>query len=163
MRSIKIKESHTPVGIEPEVIRLLVEFVPEGSEDWGVLEPMRNTSWGEGIQEVSAESLSHALHGRLGPLLAELKRPPRYSAKRVTDEQGVCGISNNCVKYEKGFCRPGSEKGNGWRKKSGPPGCYQPPIETPVPAYQEAFFNVAMAWKDDTYVVVVRGEGFNLR
>lgn len=163
MRSIKLTESDTPTGIEPEVVKLLVEFVPEGSEDWGVLEPMRETSWEAGIQEVSADSLSHALHGRLNPLLSELKRSPHYSAKRVSDEQGICDLQGNCIKYEKGFCRPGSEKGRGWRRKVGPPSCYQPPISASSARYHDAFFKVAMAWKEGVYVVVVKGEGFNLQ
>jgi hypothetical protein len=160
MRNIKIIESGAPRGTEPEVVRLLVEFVPEDADHWGKLECMRGTTWEEGIQEVSSESLSHALHGMLKPLLSSLGRPPHFSAKRVSDDQGVCDLQGNCIKYEEGFCRPGSEKGNGWRKKVGPPGCYQPPVSEVE--FQEVFFKVAMAWKEGRHVVVVKGEGFNL-
>jgi hypothetical protein len=162
MRLLEITESVVPKGAQPEKLKLLVEFVPEDSEGWGILESMRGTSWEGGIQEVSPDLLSHALHGRMGPLLKELGRPPAHSAKRVSEEEGLCSLHGCCIKSDAKFCRPGSEIGRGWRKVLGPPECYQPPVETEDQEVFEAFVQVSKAWKEGTYVLVVKEGGFNL-
>ena len=92
MRSLKLTESEDriPVGTEPESISVLVEFVSENSDNWGVLEPLRGTTWENGVSEIDADSFSHALHGRLPPLLEKLGRKPLYSARRVSDQEGMC-------------------------------------------------------------------------
>lgn len=163
MRYLELKESNTPVGIEPERVKLLVEFVPKDVSHWGVLESVRGTTWEEGVKEIDSDIFSHALHGFLQPLLGVLPRPPLSSAKRVSDLEGMCGMKDGCMKYERGFCKPGSEKGKGWRKKFGPPECYQPPLTNPDPKAFEVFFRLAMAWKENRYTLVVKGEGFNLK
>jgi len=165
MRKLTLVESgdRVPVGSEPESISLMVEFVPESSDSWGDLEPLRGTTWENGVGEVDAESFSHALHGRLSPLMKKLGREPIYSARRVSEKEGVCDLKGNCIKFDKNLCRPGGEKGNGWRKKYGPFDCYQPPLKGARMEVVETFLKVALAWKEGIFVIVVRGEGFNLR
>jgi hypothetical protein len=165
VRSIKLTESEdrVPVGSEPESVSVMVEFVPEDSDNWGTLEPLRGTTWEDGVSEVDADSFSHALHGRLSPLLKKLGRNPVYSARRVSEQEGVCDFKGNCIKFDKNLCRPGGEKGNGWRKKYGPFDCYQPPLQGASIDVTETFLKVALAWKEGIFVIVVKGEGFNLR
>ncbi len=165
MRTISITDpSPSKRQEEPEQVHLLVEVVPSGGGHWGVLESLRGTSWEQGIEVISAEILSHALHGRLQPLLAALGRDPRSSAKRVLETEGTCKSYKTCLSYDMGMCKPGGEKGKGWRRKSGPPGCYEAPLPDGTSSkVSDVFLQVAMAWKDGRHVVVVEGEGFNLR
>lgn len=131
-----------------------------GEEDWGELEPFRGSSWAHGVTVVTAESMSHALHGMLLPLLRELGRDPRASAKRVSDAEGQCGNLEACPIANKYLCRPGGRK----RREHGPPGCYEPPLETGTPVeLRDLFYKVSQAWKDGRHTVVIVGEGFNLK
>jgi hypothetical protein len=149
---------------EPEKVNLLVEVVPKDANHWGVLESLRGTSWEQGVQEVPADALAHALHGRLQPLLVALGRSPEASAKKVTESEGMCKECNTCLIYEKDFCRPGGYKGRGWRRKNGPPNCYEAPLPDGTPSkVLEVFLQVATAWKENRHVIIVKGDGFNLR
>jgi len=124
-------------------IKLLVA-VPRDGDVWGVLSPLRDTPWGEQIQVVSGENLSHALHGWATPLMREIGNPPETRAKRIPDEVGVCAIREVCLGATDA-CRPGPEL----------PGCYE--LDTVDPIAVE----VAQAWQDGRYVVVVEGSEFS--
>lgn len=162
MRALELTEALNRKGLEPEKVKLLVEFVPEDASDWGVLEYLRGTTWEAGVKEIDPMVFSHAMHGRLGPLLESLGRPTVHSARRVSEAEGLCSLHDCCIKAEKSFCRPGSEVGKGWRRVVGPPECYQPPIEHENPVVYETFLAVSNAWKEGRHVVVVKEGGFNL-
>jgi hypothetical protein len=132
-------------------------LVTEGSsEDWGEFEPLRGTSWEAGVELISAESLSHALHRYPQPLYRELGRNPIFSGKRVTSEEGECKAKGFCPTWDPKTCRPG-----GIGK---PPDCYDPPLEDGTdPALMTLFRTVAHAWKEGRHTVVVVGDGFNIR
>lgn len=132
-------------------------LLTEGSkEHWGELEPLRGTSWEAGVEMVSAESLSHALHGYFMPLLREIGRPPTASAKRVTAEEGECKSKDWCPTWDPTKCRPGGE--------GCPPDCYDPPLSpSEKAATVDLFRSVALAWKEGRHTIVVLGEGFNIR
>lgn len=141
-----------------EEVKLLVTL--GGETDWGEFEPLRGSSWDSGIRTVSAESMSHALHGMLLPLLKELGRDPRASAKRVSDVEGMCGNLKACPIANESMCRPGGRK----KREHGPPGCYEPPLETGTPPdLRDLFYQVSQAWRGGRHTVVVVGEGFNLK
>jgi hypothetical protein len=162
VRPLDLTDPHPLPGREPERVLLLLEIVPEGTDHWGVLESLRGTSWGAGVEEVSSETLSHALHGRFLPLLQELGRDPRASARRVTSTEGECALQKTCLTWEPDLCRPGGAKGKGRRLKHGPPECYEPPLSASTPrAEVEVFQRVVLAWREGRHVVVVRGDGFN--
>lgn len=129
----------------------------EGTKDhWGEFEPLRGTTWEAGVELVSAESLSHALHGYFMPLLREIGRPPTASAKRVSAEQGECKSKDMCPSWDPKVCRPGG--------KGVPPDCYDPPLSPwEGPELVNLFRTVAHAWKENRHTVVVVGEGFNIR
>lgn len=129
---------------------------------WGEFEPLRGTSWEAGVCVVSGESMSHALHGHLMPLLRELGRSPHASGRRVTPKEGECKAKVGCPTWNPLLCRPG---GRGPKKgETGPPVCYEPPLDSRSPAEQIALFQrVALAWKEERYTVVVNGPGFVLR
>lgn len=137
-----------------EVILLLVT---EGTkENWGEFEPLRGTSWGAGVEVISAEAFSHALHRYYLPLQRELGRDPTASAKRVSAEEGECKAKGYCPSWDPKVCRPGG-KGN-------PPDCYDPPLENGAALdIINLFRTVAQAWKEGRHTVVVVGEGFNIR
>lgn len=136
-------------------------LVARGSkENWGELEPLRGTSWAEGVQVVSGEAFSHALHGFFLPLQKELGRNPQASARRVIAKEGECSQKGNCIKWHPDLCRPGGKL----LKEIGPPECYGPPLEGASPALSKLFTDVVLAWKEGRYTIVVTGEGgFNFR
>lgn len=129
----------------------------EGTKDhWGEFEPLRGTTWEAGVEIITAESLSHALHGYFMPLLREIGRPTTASAKRVSAEQGECKSQDFCPSWDPKVCRPGG--------KGGPPDCYDPPLSPGESVETVSLFRtVAMAWKENRRTVVVVGEGFNIR
>lgn len=164
MRSIDLVDPYPPrTGAQPERVLLLVEQVPEGADHWGVLESLRGTSWAAGVKEIPADALSHALHGRLLPLLQALGREPHASARRVTLEEGLCASRKGCIGWDPVLCRPGGVKGLGRKRVLGPPECYTPPLAEGTPVdILDLFVQVALAWKEGRHVVVVRGDGFNV-
>ena len=163
MRFIDLTDPDPLPDHKAEKVMLLIEFVPEGSDHWGVLESMRGTSWEGGIKEIPTEALSHALHGRLHPLTRALGRDPRASARRVNAEEGECALKGNCIGWKPTLCRPGGFSGKGYRRKEGPPECYEPPLSEDTPkGVVETFMRVLSAWREGRHVVVVRGDGFNL-
>lgn len=142
----------------PEQVLLLYT---EGTADhWGDFEVFRGTTWEAGIRVVSAESLSNALHGLLLPLLRELGRDPRASAKRVSEAEGACALRGGCLAWDAALCRPGGQTS----KELGPPGCYEPPLDDATsPEVADMFRRVTAAWKEGRHTLVVVGSGFNLR
>ena len=162
MRPFDLTDPNPPRGREPEKVLLLIEIVPEDADHWGTLESLRGTSWEHGVKVLTAEALSHALHGRFLPLLRELGRDPRASGRRVKSEEGVCSQIKTCMTADKALCRPGGSKGKGRRLKHGPLDCYEPPLSEDTPSQiAEVFVRVALAWREGRYTVVVRGDGFN--
>jgi len=136
-----------------KILLLLTEGTPD---NWGELEPLRGTSWEAGVERVSAEALSHALHNYYMPLLRELGRDPFASAKRVTKEEGECQAKGTCPTWDPKICRPGG-RGN-------PSDCYDPPLSAGTPPEVLTLFRtVAAAWKEGRHTLVVLGEGFNIR
>jgi hypothetical protein len=148
-----------PVGdgrAHSEKVLLLV--TSGNGDDWGELEPLKGTSWAEGVEVVSSEVLSHALHGFLQPLLEELGRDPRDSARRVLKVEGECAMAGNCIDWNKDVCRPG-----GTRKQPGPPECYDPPLQGASPDAMNLFRTVAQAWRESRHTIVVMGDQFSFR
>ena len=143
-------------------LKLLVAFATDDLP-WGEYEILKNTSWEQGITEVSGESFSHALHGWLVPLKRELGRKPEVSASRITDEEGSCSLHGACVGWNAAFCRP-SGKAPDNTKESGPPRCYEAPVirEDPQGRQQALKNRLAFAWKEGRHSVVVVGSEFNL-
>lgn len=176
MRPLDLTDPDPLPGHKPERVKLLCEFVNNDPRDprgegilppvqdflWGALESLRGTSWEAGVRVVPAAVLDHALHGRLTPLLRELGRDPKASARRVALEEGECALKGGCLGWTPSLCRPGGAEGKGRRRKEGPPDCYAPPLSdgTPVEVL-EVFQRVAFAWREGRHVVVVYGTGFN--
>lgn len=154
MREVHLKD---PLGLNPGV-KLLSTEAEVGS--WGEFEPLRGTTWGGGVRVVTAEAYSHALHGYLLPLLRELGRDPKSSAKKVSSDEGDCALKGSCAIWEEGFCRPGGRN----KKGEGPPGCYVPPLSKETSQDSLRLFSaVAQAWREGVYTLVVQGSGFNLK
>lgn len=130
----------------------LLVVLPIEEDAWGVLSPLKNTIWGTLIREVSGESLAHARHGYMTPLMNEIGPAPKHLAKLVPDKDGKCTLTRKGACAASGpHCRPGPKL----------PDCYEPPgVGTGV--LQELLAKVVLAWRDDVYVVVVIGLEFNL-
>lgn len=133
-------------------ILLLVPIRRPGNP-WGVLAPLKETSWGRIVYEVSGEAMSEALHGYAVTLMRELGRAPRDQVKRLplADRQckllqdGTCGLAEN-------HCEPSSGE---------MPFCYEAPnLED---REKHLATRIAAAWNEGRYVIVVIGEEFNLR
>lgn len=160
MRRITLVDPNPPEDRrnDPLRISLLVFYKREGT--WGDLECLRGSSWVSGIEEISGEVLSHALHGHIMPLVRALGRAPQVSASRVSEEEGLCSLRKDCLLWDKKFCRPGGKRKKG---ECGPPGCYEAPVGRSTPTSQKLLLrDLAVAWSEGTHVVIVDGEEFSL-
>ena len=120
---------------------------PVDGDPWGDLAPLRETPWGDLITVVSGEALSHALHGHVVPLVRELGPHPHRLSRRVADQR--CALWKGCV-IAGDDCQPGKTL----------PECYSAPdlsLEAALAARA-----VALAWKEERYVIVVQGPEFSL-
>jgi len=131
--------------------RLLVMYpAPLPGEPWGVLAPLRGTSWGDQIPEVTGEALSHALHGHPKPLREQVGNPPLARARRLPVVESMCieRQARTCAAASPA-CHPGS---------GSMPECYS------APARREdlrlAASAVARAWAEGRHVFVVVGPEF---
>lgn len=122
----------------------LAVVIPKGDDIWGVLAPLKDTAWGDELQIVPAEPLSHALHGWTVPLLRVLGTPPKVRARRFPEKEGRCALHQSCV-MAKDYCRPGPKL----------PDCYEAPLDDPGASHLASM--VALAWRDGRYVLLVEG------
>ena len=120
-------------------------------EPWGMLGPLRDDpAWRLLVPEVSAEAISHALHGYLDPLLRqpgvrEARTVLRAAQKHLPD-RGRCMERGRCAAHDPATCLPCPRV----------PACYVPP----APAGGEvAAREVARAWAEGHVVVVPVGAG----
>ena len=162
MRKIEIIDPSVSRGEEPEKVSLLVTFVEKESH-WGEFEVFRGTTWEKVVSVVSAEDLSHAMHGMLNPLLRSLGREPKSSIKRISKEEGECLHKNTCIGWKPHYCKPDGDNGKrGKHKLLGPPDCYEPPLQGASPEIMIVFSEVLKALKENSYIVVAKGKMFNL-
>ena len=124
--------------------------IPRGEDRWGILAPIRGTSWEPLIYEVTGEAFSHALHGWLKPLVNELGPPPLRIGHRIPREESVCAMLDECVIANREMCHASGP----------PPDCYYPPVEDP--ALNKAMEEVVVAWREGSYVIVVTDGEFSL-
>lgn len=122
---------------------------PKEGNPWGVLAPLKDTVWGQEIVEVTGEAFSHAMHGNAIHLLREIGIDPKYHAKKIPLKSGRCGLYEMCVGASAN-CRPGPKL----------PDCYEAPKLSDE--QQSLASMVALAWREDRYVVVVVGDEFSL-
>lgn len=130
-------------------LKLLVA-VPKDGDPWGPLAPLRGTAWESRVQVVSGEAFSHAMHGWATPLVREIGLAPHYRIRKVPPEEGICWLHDNGCLLASEKCRPGS----------GVPDCYEG--QSDDPAVRRAIAHVVLAWSEDRYVLVVKGEEFSL-
>lgn len=124
--------------------------VPTGDDPWGILAPLRETPWGENLPVVSGEVMSDAQYGHVMPLVRLLGLPPDQQLKRIPVTFRMCLSSKQCISYRQQDCHPCAKL----------PDCYTPPS---IPhAAQEAAVLVAMAWRENRYVIIVEGSEFSL-
>ena len=53
VRRVKLTEQNPPPKSKAQEVSLLISYSKDGS-DWGELTPLQGTSWGDGIQVISA-------------------------------------------------------------------------------------------------------------
>jgi len=123
---------------------------PIGDDPWGQLAPLQGTPWGDEIAKVSGEVLSNALHGESKMLMQEIGPPPHALLKKIPKGFRVCNEIRDCIMADGKICHPCPAM----------PECYSPPA-LGVDAKFAACV-VALAWKEDRYVIVVEGEEFSL-
>jgi hypothetical protein len=121
---------------------------PLRGEPWGVLAPLRATSWGREIPVVRAEHLSHALHGHPTPLRRTLGIPPTERPRRLPLLETMC-MERQAGRCPMGTvdCVPGSTR---------LPECYVAPSEDLT--LRRLGTLVGRAWDEGRYVFVVEGE-----
>ena len=160
MRRITIKDPSPFKKYDAQEVHCLVTYVEEG-DHWGEFEVFRDSSWEKVVSVVSAEDFSHALHGRIDPLLRSLGREPHSSLKRISPEEGECSNKELCIGWDPNFCKPGGCKGKGKTFKWGPPECYEPPLRGASPVITNIFSEVLLALREGCYIIVIKGKGFN--
>ena len=116
--------------------------VPCRGDRWGVLAPLKGTPWGALISEVNGEALSHALHGRLRPLMTQIGPEPRLLLRRVPEGLRRCSLATTCP-LAKAVCHPCPKV----------PACYEPPGLGSSEAGAAAAM-VVLAWAEGRYVIV---------
>lgn len=124
---------------------LLAVPIPHDDDPWGVLAPLRGTSWGDQITVVPGAVMSDAVRGWATPLMRIIGIDPKYRLGRIIEEEGICALYGECSMATI-HCRPEPKL----------PECYEAPLET-SPARLIAAL-VAMAWKEGRYVIVVEGK-----
>lgn len=123
---------------------------PHKGDLWGVLAPLKGTTWGDQIPVVSGTALSHALHGAPSMLRKELGVPPVRRALRILHGERMCLEAQRAICDMAGpHCLPGSTQ---------MPECYVPPAQDA--AIQKAAAPVAAAWDEGRYVFLVKGPEF---
>lgn len=131
--------------------KLLVLYpIPFPDDPWGVLAPLKGTSWGKQIPTVTGEALSHALHGRAKPLREMLGVPPHGRLLKIDEGDRRCLEQQQQLCPMAGpDCIPGSTR---------LPDCYVAPSEDrTLRVLGEA---VGRAWDEGRYVFVVEGPEF---
>ena len=126
------------------------DFASIATDPWGHLAVLKGTPWGERIPEIPGDVMSHALHGRATPLMRLIGAPPHGNMKKIPDPYRVCQMCKGCVIFDKAICNPNPKI----------PVCYLPPNLDQD--QQTAAALVALAWKENRYVIVVTGNEFNL-
>jgi len=126
----------------------ILRVLPVKGNIWGDLDPIKDTPWGKLIPVVSGLALSHALHGYVTPLMREIGPHPHGLLKQIPEAYQRCTLWNNCLMYRKKTCIPCTKL----------PECYNPPGFDPED--QGIISEIAIAWRDGQYVIVVQGEEF---
>lgn len=123
-------------------------IVRDGEDSWGVLAPLKDTSWGKQIPTVSGKALSIAAHGWLSPLMDEIGPEPHQLCKLIPLDIGLCRQAQEKTCTMAGpHCKPGLDL----------PDCYEVAGDY---AAASAAVAVALAWKEGRYVIVVEGDEF---
>lgn len=130
-------------NLKPDL--LVMWPIPEKGDPWGVLAPLRGSSWGDQIPIISGEMWTYALHGHTHPLRQKLGSPPVVRAKRLPVVDRECSDFKCALRTE--LCLPGSGK---------LPNCYQSPWRE----MHRLTYALATAWDEGRYVVVVSGLEF---
>ncbi len=127
------------------------EFGSITDDPWGTLACLKGTPWGDRIALVPGDLMSQALHGRATPLMRAIGPPPNGLMRQIPEPHRMCALGKpGCVLYRKTDCHPCAKM----------PDCYVPPG---LDRHQQFIASlVALAWKENRYVVVVTGDEFNL-
>ena len=112
---------------------------------------LEDTAWKKGIHFVSADAMSHALHGWVQPLLRELGPEPKYTCKKISQKEGLCSLYNDCINAKK-TCQP--------KYITTLPPCYEAPIDNPT--HQWVVNEIVHQWTQGVFVIVVKGNEFSL-
>lgn len=105
---------------------------------------VKDTPWFDRIPIVTGQSLSHALHGFVDPLMNEIGSHPKQVILRV---KTPCALRKTCLSAGP-YCYPNLKV----------PECYEPEGVN-SPANTVASF-ITMCWKAGQYVIRVQGEEF---
>jgi len=123
--------------------------IPKNGDPWGCLAPLKGTLWEQHVPVVRGDSMSHALHGYLKPLLDEIGPEPRLLTKKIPEKIGRCGLFKDCITSEP-KCIPSGP----------PPDCYEAPDEKA--SVSDAATSLVLLWKQGAWVVVVDGGEFSI-
>lgn len=129
----------------------IMKVLPRNEDPWGALAPFKDTEWGSLVHIVSGEALSHALHGHATPLVNELGPEPQRLARRLTDKLYCRLHQEKLCHLRSEHCIPKTEK---------MPECYEVP-DVPF-THSSLLYYIAMAVRENRYVIVVEGEEFAL-
>ena len=128
----------------PEI--LIARIAPQrGQDSWGEFSSLKGTPWGN-FPIVSGETLSHALHGHMQPLMNVLGKDPAARLRAIPEELRACSAKTACSLYDPNVCHPSKDM----------PECYSPV------GVEYIATEIALAWREGYYVIVVVGEEFLL-
>lgn len=141
------------LGGRIDILRPLPSERREGNtiivDPWGELASLRLVpEFATLIPIIDGESLSHAMHGHMRPLMERIGPEPKYQLKRIPEPHNECSLIDKCIMYDSRRCRPTSKK---------LPECWTPQGEEDA---RRAMSIVTLAWAENRYVVVIVGGEF---
>lgn len=144
LRELKIKGSDHALDI------LIATPIHKGEDPWGAFACLKGTDWEGHIPVLHGEILTHALHGRVLPLLNAIGVAPDVHLRRL--KQHTCALYRQCAMADK-TCNPNNKV----------PACYAAPFGSSLDPEKaeksEAASVVTLAWSKGYYVAVFTQEG----
>jgi hypothetical protein len=118
-------------------------------DPWGDLASLREEpAFAVLLPIVDGEAFSHAMHGRMRPLMGQIGPEPKHQLIRIPDPHNQCRVEGTCPMYSLKRCHP---------RRLKLPECWTPESDERA---QRAMAIVTLAWAEGRYVVIVEGDEF---
>ena len=141
------------LGGRIQILRPIPKETREGDtlviDPWGDLAPLREEpEFALLLPIVDGEAFSHALHGRMRPLMEQIGPEPKHQLARIQPPFDKCQVADTCPMHDLKRCHP---------RRLKLPECWMP---NSGDLSRRAMSVVTLAWSEGRYVVIVEGDEF---